>query len=93
MDDFYAMLSTGKWPFMASKVQGATCHTHAIVVVPANVHTRDYMDTTVHETLHASNPSMSEEEVSRIAGDITEVMWKRGYRLPKTKKHRKNDDS
>jgi hypothetical protein len=36
---------------------------------------------------------MSEGEVARIANDITEVMWKRGYRLPKPPKRSKKDIS
>jgi hypothetical protein len=85
MRDFYANLSTGKWPVVVTDVDGATCHTKAIVILPKAPSTRDYMDTCVHETLHACNPIIPEVEVCRMAKDIAEVLWKVGYRLPKAK--------
>ena len=83
MRDFHANLSTGKWPVLTSPVDGATCHTHAIVIVPKRVSSREYMDTVCHETLHASNPEWTEECVARTAKDLAEVLWKIGYRIVK----------
>lgn len=83
MRDFYANLSTGKWPVMTSPVCGATCHTHAIIIASQRIHTKDYLDTCVHETLHASNPEWDERTVARTANDVVEVLWKLGYRINK----------
>ena len=93
--DFYAMLSTGKWPVLTSDIDGATCHTHALVLLPKAVHTKEYLDTACHETLHASRPDLSEAAVTTMAGDIATVLWHLGYRLPvdKAKKRRRNDVS
>lgn len=81
MRDFYANLSTGKWPVVVTPIEGATCHTKAIVILPNKVESKNYMDCVCHECLHASNPDWSEDTVSRTAGDLAEVLWKMGYRL------------
>ena len=87
MRDFYANLSTGKWPVSLRNVVGVTCHEKAIVILPQRPRSREYLDTCVHETLHASNAIIPEEEVARMARDIAEVLWKVGYRIkkPRTK--------
>lgn len=38
------------------------------------------LDTWVHETLHASLPDATEEDVARIARDVALVLWQAGYR-------------
>jgi hypothetical protein len=81
--DFSVSLSTGPaWVFV-EELQGLATDGRSIFIAPKHCPTKNYMDTVVHETLHLSLPGLSEEEVARIAGDITEVLWKRGYRLPK----------
>jgi hypothetical protein len=79
--DFYANLSTGKWPVVVTPIEGATCHSRAIVILPNNVASKDYLDCACHESLHASNPDWDEATVSRTAGDLAEVLWKIGFRL------------
>lgn len=86
--DFEATLSTGRWLVIVEEQQGLTIETQAIVIKPVDIHARNYLDTMCHEVLHASLPGASETEVDRIAGDLAEVLWKRGYRLPKQKKVR-----
>lgn len=91
--DFEANLSTGPWQVIVdTDCKGATIAGQSLVIYQKDTQSRDYADTVIHETLHASLPKMSEDEVERIAGDITEVLWKRGYRLPRTKK-KHNPDS
>lgn len=53
-----------------------------VIVIHSKRHrsAADLLDTYVHEALHASCPDLSEKEVQRVAGDITRVLWKAGYR-------------
>jgi hypothetical protein len=90
-EDFEANLSTGTCWVMLGDYAGLALYKDKqhIVVPPKNVHGKDYMDSLCHEVGHLSMPKASEEEVARLAGDITEVLWKRGYRLPKPPKRRK----
>ncbi len=88
--DFEAKLSTGTWlVIVETDCKGIALPGQSIVIYQKDTQSRDYADTVIHETLHASLPKMSEQEVARIANDITEVMWKRGYRLPKPPKRSK----
>jgi hypothetical protein len=88
--DFIADLSTGEWTVIVQDdTKGFTVPNQAIVIRQKDHASRDYMDTCVHETCHASLPDASERDVARLANDITEVLWKRGYRLPKPPKRRK----
>jgi hypothetical protein len=89
--DFEAELSTGKWLVIVEQQRGLTIETQAIVIPPVDVHSKDYLDTCCHEALHASWPQLGEERVRAIAGDLAEVLWKRGYRLPRAKKSIDND--
>ena len=90
--DFWAELSTGRWAVIVEDDQGFAIDSKAIYVRHSKVHTKNYADTCVHESIHASCPDLTEEEVVRITHDIVEVLWKRGYRLPvdKPKKTGKN---
>ena len=74
---------------MQDDSKGFTMPHQAIVIRQQDCHTRDYMDTVIHESCHASRADLSEKEVEALAGDIAEVLWKRGYRLPKPRKTRK----
>lgn len=85
--DFEAKLSTGKWlVIVETDCKGVALAGKSIVIYQKDTQSRDYADTCIHECIHASLPDMSEADVAKLAGDITEVMWKRGYRLPKAKK-------
>jgi hypothetical protein len=69
--------------------QGLTIETQAIVIPPVDVNGKNYLDTCCHEAAHAACPDMTEAQVDRLAGDLAEVLWKRGYRLPLHKKRKK----
>lgn len=85
--DFWAKLSTGEWSvIVTTDTKGVTLPCQSIVITQKEYLSRDYLDTCVHEACHASRDDMSEAEVEKLAGDITEVLWKRGYRLPKQRK-------
>jgi hypothetical protein len=93
--DFEADLSTGKVFVVVEslkELKGFALDKPSIVVPPVAIHTKDYMDSLCHECAHMSLPNATEAEVSRIAADITEVLWKRGYRLPLPKKRKKVKD-
>ena len=77
--DFAIVLSTGSWAFVLEPLQGVTLNGPAVVIPPSR-ESRDRLDTFIHETLHVSLPSMSEAEVERVAGDVSKVLWKAGYR-------------
>lgn len=65
--------------FVVEPLVGVTINGPSVVIPPSR-ETRDRLDTVIHETLHTALPSMSEEEVSRVAGDLAKVLWKAGYR-------------
>ena len=78
--DFSVRLSTGEWDYIMDGLRGITVFRAKVVVVPPSRETEDRLSTLVHETLHASDPAMTEAEVERIAGDVAKVLWKAGYR-------------
>lgn len=79
--DFEANLSIGKVMVMVDDFRGLAFHEKGIAIPPKACHTKDYLGTCVHETAHLVFPDMSEAEIARLEHDITEVLWKRGYRL------------
>ena len=90
--DFWANLTTGKWGvIVTTDTKGVTLQGQSIVITQKDYLSRDYLGTCVHEATHASRPDMSEREVERLEADITEVLWKRGYRLPKQRKRKDSD--
>jgi len=56
-----------------------------IIDVDADAHqkAKDLLDTYIHEVIHVALPTLEEEKVDRLAGEITEVLWGRGYRQVK----------
>lgn len=41
---------------------------------------REFLEVVTHELLHASDWSKDEEWVTRVAEDISRILWKLGYR-------------
>ena len=76
----FVALSTGRWTVELDDRVGFTCETPAIVILPKLPKSREYLNTVLHETLHATLPKISEKEVVRIAHDLTMVLWQIGYR-------------
>jgi hypothetical protein len=93
--DFEVELSTGPCWVLLGDYLGLALYKDRqhIVVPPKNTGSEDYLNSICHEVAHLSLPEASEAEVHRVATDISKVLWKRGYRLPKVKKQRKTDDS
>ena len=79
----YVLLSTGLWEIYSKPFKGLTVTEKTIVLNSARRDTKDYMDTVVHETIHASRKDLTEKEVTTLAGDITEVLGASGYRIAK----------
>jgi hypothetical protein len=48
---------------------------------------QELLDSWLHEGLHVAKPRMSEAEVREVAGFLTELLWKAGYRHPEDRKH------
>lgn len=84
--DFQIYLSTGLWKYTLEYFKGVTCWDAQQIVIAPCKHTRDRLDTIIHETLHASCPTLSEREVERISGDIAKVVWRCQYRFTPTNK-------
>lgn len=47
------------------------------------------MNTLIHESIHASRPDMTEEQVEVLANDIEAVLWGEGWREKKPNKESK----
>lgn len=41
---------------------------------------KKYLNTLIHECLHHAMPSASEARVYRVAGTLTENLWRKNYR-------------
>lgn len=54
---------------------------------------KDELDTTIHELNHSANWAASEEYIEQVSTDITEVLWKLGYRRLKGKALKEYDKS
>jgi hypothetical protein len=91
--DFEVRLSTGMCWVVVGDYLGLALYKDQqhIVVPPKHVNTKEYLDSLCHEVTHLSMPDASEEEVSRVSSDIAEVLWRRGYRLPKRRKKIEKD--
>ena len=51
-----------------------------IIEIDPRQRPRSYLNTLLHELLHAVAPDRSESWVCRGAGRMTEVLWRMGYR-------------
>lgn len=78
--DFSVKLSTGTWTVIRTSFQGLTVWEGKVSIVHYSVSEKNYLDSHVHEALHAAERSFSEAEVVRLAKDITAYLWAAGYR-------------
>jgi len=62
---------------------GVCWHRSRRIEVATDVDEKEIMDTIVHEMLHASDRNQKEEWVARTAFDITNALWRLGYRRPR----------
>jgi len=83
--DFYAVFSTGTYLVISDDHLGLVCQEPVIRLAPAKG-TRDDMDTAIHEALHAEFMDLTEARVERAANNITNFLWRLGYRLRKAGK-------
>lgn len=85
-------MSTGLWSLHLTPMAGLTCQGKVLVLVPDDdqpVGSKDYMNTVLHEGLHATDYDLHEMAVRRMAGDLTELLWSLGYRLKKRRPKRR----
>ena len=52
----------------------------SILAVPG---TKDELETLIHESLHAENWAASEEVVMRVGKEISDFLWRLGFRRAK----------
>lgn len=53
---------------------------HREMWIPINGESKEDLDTILHESLHATLWILSEESVCEIAGDISNLLWRLGWR-------------
>ena len=51
-----------------------------IMLIATEPHTRNELETIIHECLHAENWAATEEVVTRVANEIGNFLWRLGYR-------------
>lgn len=74
-------LSTGPWHLDTDYFVGMTCYEPTIFIDPERSKSQiDYLDTCIHEAIHASRNDLSEQAVVRLASDIATVLWALGFR-------------
>jgi hypothetical protein len=83
-------LSTGEWELHTTPFAGLTVYANTIIMDATEpVTSKEYMDTLVHELIHASRKDQTERQVVKLAHDITEGLWRVGYRLRPHKRRRR----
>jgi predicted SprT family Zn-dependent metalloprotease len=70
----WAYLPDAKRPSMPRKI-----------LIDERLKNRTLLETIVHECIHVSFPSASEDHVTESARDIARVLWTLGYRLDEDK--------
>lgn len=75
-----AKLGRGRYRIVEEQIHGICDYMSRTISIDARERGRNYLDTLVHECLHASNPKLSEAVVTRMANEISRVLWHKGYR-------------
>lgn len=76
--DTWHVVPTGDLP----DAMGVTVYDEKMIQVVALQEDLDFLDTVVHEALHAAFPWMREWMIFNTAGDIAKLLWKLGFRKP-----------
>lgn len=63
------------------RVYGVTLYRPSIILLRRHIHSKEFLDTVIHESLHMALPSATEATVQRTARVIADVVWRVGYRL------------
>ena len=53
----------------------------SLIEIDPRQNSKDYLDTLIHEALHTIFPDMTEKIVVSVAGRLTRLLWRQGYRL------------
>jgi len=62
------------------KEWGLCYATERLIEIRQRQRVRNRLDTLIHELLHAGDPTLKEEMVTKLAGIITNVLWRDGWR-------------
>lgn len=60
------------------KALGQECH--GFIEIDPRQSEHEYLDTLIHECLHAHFPDLTEQQVVKIANSLTKILWKAKYR-------------
>ena len=52
----------------------------SLIEIDPRQNSKEYLDTLIDEALHTIFPDMKEKKVASIAGRLTRVLWRQGYR-------------
>lgn len=75
-------LGDAKWSVhIMRRHHGLTIYDNGIVLSSKRIHSLEFLDTVIHEALHALDSSLSEDDVSRMSRGIAILLWRIGYRL------------
>ena len=75
---------------LAGEIDGCvditTSNTPTLMLCRSDLSSRAYMETVVHEALHACFSGATEEKVTQCSKDITRLLWGLGYRYKEGKR-------
>jgi len=75
-DKTWTYVPTGDMP----DLDGMCCHDENMIQLVARQKDKEFFESVVHETLHALFPWMKEFAVNNAGVDMTNLLWKFGYR-------------
>jgi hypothetical protein len=83
--DHHYTLNGEKWLWRYSSLKGSadgwTEFAKRKVLINEKLKGRARLECELHEGIHASLPTTSEEAVTRVAADLAKILWSLGYRL------------
>lgn len=89
--DHHFLLNGKRWLWRFTRLRGAAVgwtfmkdpknqQVRERVLIDERLRGRARLETIIHESLHALNPTHSEEHVTQQAADIARILWFLGYR-------------
>lgn len=62
------------------RAMGQVIYQRKLIEIDPRQTSREYLDTLLHEGLHAIFPELSERKVAGAARRLTRLVWKQGFR-------------
>lgn len=78
-----AKIAGQKWTLDFTPAYGQTLYAHNTIQIDgryARKAPREFLDTVIHEILHASMKGAGERDVAEAARAISRILWRLGYR-------------